>query len=380
MTESDATRNYYAPLTGLRAVAAASVVFFHYFLTANVFQYAELPFASWMLANGQTGVTLFFALSGFLITLRYRDKLSRKAISLKEYWLRRFARIYPVYFVTLTFLALAPALLAGGKDYTSPAIFVGLYALAQGLFRPLFGLGIPIGWSLTVEEIFYLLAPRIGGFLDPRPLAGIAAIAARGALLSLLAGGLFVASYVSGIGQSLSGYNDEMLFGVSFLIRAPDFIVGMVAALIMLRHREWAAQRAVALTWWGVVGSVAFMLLGNELFHQGLFAANALARTVSAGFCAAMMLGLTLAPTRTALARALGHPVLDYLGKTSYSLYLVHLTAPMQGLWAQLIQLPVSPLAAVPVMYLAAVAASILLFELIEQPAHDWLSRRIGRG
>src|SRR5215831_10676263 len=94
-----------APLTGLRAIAAALVFFYHWFFThaAAWPLWARAPFDV-----GYVGVPIFFALSGFLIAVRYTDALAEGRISFGRYCLNRFARIYPLYFFVLTAFVVLP--------------------------------------------------------------------------------------------------------------------------------------------------------------------------------------------------------------------------------------------------------------------------------
>jgi hypothetical protein len=137
---------YVASLTGIRAVASGLVVLFHYFLAAKAVRAAEIPALSWFFGNGQTGVSIFFALSGFLITLRYRDNFARGTVRFRDYWLKRLIRIYPVYAFTLTFGAIVPALLEGSPDYRNPQTWLGLYGMGQAMAFSNFAQGIPVGW------------------------------------------------------------------------------------------------------------------------------------------------------------------------------------------------------------------------------------------
>lgn len=374
---------YVASLTGIRAVAAGMVVLFHYLLAAKAIRAADLPALSWLFGNGQTGVSIFFALSGFLITLRYRDNFARGAVRFRDYWLKRLIRIYPVYAFTLTFGAILPALLEGSKDYANPLTWVGLYGMGQALTLSIFALGIPVGWSLTIEELYYLVAPRLGGWLDRRR-QGIVIIVLTGAIIALTSAGIFAMTLLLPVGPAgeslglwLSGMPLELFYNASLFARIPEFVSGMVGAILLLRHRDRVVPRARALVLGGTAAAVLFMLAQNLAIGAGQNALSAALRFLSATGGAALMLGLASAPPNTAIARFLSLPLMDYLGKTSYALYLVHLSIPIQRIWDGLVSLPIHPLYSVPIIYVIAVGASILLYELIEHPVHTWLSKRL---
>ncbi|MEO6061357.1 MAG: acyltransferase [Thermoflexales bacterium] len=374
---------YVASLTGIRAVASGMVVLFHYLLAAKALRAADLPALSWLFGNGQTGVSIFFALSGFLITLRYRDSFARGTVRFRDYWLKRLIRIYPVYVFTLTFGAIVPALLEGSQDYANPLTWIGLYGMGQALTFSIFALGIPVGWSLTIEEIFYLLAPRLGRWLD-RKRGGIALVVGTGAIIALVSASVFALTLLLPVGPSgealgpwVSKMPLDLFFSTSFFARIPEFVSGMVGAILLLRFRTSVVPRARALVVGGTAAAVLFMFAQNEALGQGHYFLYALLRFLSATGGAALMLGLASAPPNTAIARFLSLPLMDYLGKTSYALYLVHVSIPIQRIWSGLVSLPIHPLFSVPIIYVIAVGASILLYELVEHPVHSWLSKRL---
>jgi peptidoglycan/LPS O-acetylase OafA/YrhL len=369
---SEDPHDYVAALTGLRAIAAALVMFFHFFEAARVFNGAELPWITWVMGNGQNGVTVFFALSGFLITIRYRDALQHKRVGFKAYWLRRFARIYPSYFVACFVLSVLPQILfSGSTAYANPLTWLGLLLMGQALFLPLFALGVPIGWTLTLEEIFYVVAPRLTRWLQ----GGLLKLFVTGTVVVVLcATGLWL---ITRFPQSyaFSEFNEEFIFAVSFVARAPEFVAGMIAGLLFLDHRaRFNTQAARVLLIASVPLTVVCLQLANHFVLADALPSYAFFRLAGAIGASALMLSLSLYPRATALARFLGSPVMDYLGKSSYALYLVHLTWPLQQIWSVLLLLPIHPTAAVPLMYLASVAASIVLYECVEKPMHRRLS------
>jgi peptidoglycan/LPS O-acetylase OafA/YrhL len=136
-------------LTGVRALAAY-LVFFHHFTPDEKL---VGPSIYRLLTEGHIGVTIFFVLSGFLITYRYSDSLSGwRGKDLYEYFKNRFARIYPLYFILLvvTFLSLSE------RDVV--VWFLNL-TLLKTFFEDYKFTGIGPAWSLTVEETFYWSAP-----------------------------------------------------------------------------------------------------------------------------------------------------------------------------------------------------------------------------
>ena len=148
---------YLPALTGVRAIAAF-MVFFHHF---NQESFPKPVFR--ILNEFHTGVTVFFVLSGFLICLRYYDTCEITPSWFKKYIKNRIARIYPMYLIlTLATFAFAWYIkdnaVYGGASYPIVLIIMNVF-FVRGFFDDFKFTGVAQGWSLTVEECFYFLAP-----------------------------------------------------------------------------------------------------------------------------------------------------------------------------------------------------------------------------
>ena len=159
-------------LTGLRALAAWSVVGFHIRgLFFKLFPGSEVLF-KWFFNVGNIGVDLFFILSGFIISYQYAEHF-RVFDSRKYVWFlwKRLARIYPVHLLTmfLTFCMVAFVSLSGMSD-PWPSNFWQYHKYSyNGLIKSLLlvhGWDIPVkliwnfvSWSLSLEWLAYLLFP-----------------------------------------------------------------------------------------------------------------------------------------------------------------------------------------------------------------------------
>ncbi|WP_410661410.1 acyltransferase family protein [Amycolatopsis sp. lyj-112] len=140
--------SWFPGLTGVRALAAVAVVFFHY----------GGPIVDRL--QGWIAVQLFFVLSGFLITtLALREEGRTGRISLRDFYLRRVFRILPVYFLLLALTTLAVTL-AGSYESSRLADAMPYY-LVFGNELVDFNTPYPTSWSLGVEEKFYLVWPAL---------------------------------------------------------------------------------------------------------------------------------------------------------------------------------------------------------------------------
>ncbi|HUC80438.1 MAG TPA: acyltransferase [Flavisolibacter sp.] len=164
-------KNIYLPgLNALRAIAALVVVVFHFDISFST----ELKITSFSIYSDNTqaalAVTLFFVLSGYLITfLLFEERQKRGQIDIKAFYIRRILRIWPLYLlIILCTAALNYALFQESIFKTNPSAsylylfflgnfvepFVGLFSAPNSIITPLFVL-----WSVGVEEQFYLIWP-----------------------------------------------------------------------------------------------------------------------------------------------------------------------------------------------------------------------------
>ncbi|XOV67423.1 MAG: acyltransferase family protein [Fluviicola sp.] len=162
---SNLSRPYFENLNGLRAIGALSVFLFHAFLLgneiwgdfyhSNYFQVLVQVFS-----KGNYGVSLFFVLSGFLITyLLLHEAKSTGSIHIFRFFMRRLLRIWPVYFIVVGFGFLIYPLLPYGIQTTNSgwmyAFFLSNIEEIRNGYRDAVNL-LTITWSVSIEEQFYM--------------------------------------------------------------------------------------------------------------------------------------------------------------------------------------------------------------------------------
>jgi peptidoglycan/LPS O-acetylase OafA/YrhL len=360
-------------LTALRFLAALLVFLYHFAPDAP----GLLGVAA---AQGHVGVTIFFVLSGFLITARYAGGFARGEVGLADYFVRRVARIVPLYLVVLALSCWA----------TSEAPFTWRrlpeWTLTQGFFsRSLHDLVIPTSWSLTVEECFYASAPLLFVLLArsarSRGRTGRAAVIVLGcATLVLLALGFVVVALVPEGWRETFGFigtRREMLEHTYFG-RFWEFGVGALCALAWQKEgglfafrggpRRAAASSLACLA--VIVASEGAMARAGDPWGHGWEAAWAWNMPVA---IASGLLILTLTVEGSPVARLLGLAPFVYLGRVSYALYLIQVTPLGKDLLYR--WLPAEQPAYVFVLYLGMNAVAALLFEVVEEPARRALLR-----
>lgn len=145
-------------LTSFRFIAAFIVFLLH--CKIHLGFSVENLYIDQFIANGAVFMTAFFVLSGYVLSFAYRECDFTKKNSLKHYYLRRFSRIYPVYFFASVFYFIFFHNTLGYDIGDWVRIIINDLFLFQAFFSNMFRLGLNSGtWSLSIEAFFYLLFP-----------------------------------------------------------------------------------------------------------------------------------------------------------------------------------------------------------------------------
>src|ERR1700733_14867187 len=147
---------YLKQLDGLRAFSVAAVAWNHW--GPYGFPKSQIPW-------GELGVETFFVISGFLITGILLDNRSETATPfiLKQFYIRRFLRIFPLFYATLVIALIWNANSVRETRYWHAGYLSNIYFYLHGWCGQLSHF-----WSLAVEEQFYLLWPLLMVFLPNR--------------------------------------------------------------------------------------------------------------------------------------------------------------------------------------------------------------------
>jgi peptidoglycan/LPS O-acetylase OafA/YrhL len=310
-----AKRPGYIPgLDGLRAIAVLAVVAYHLD----------------RLEGGFFGVDVFFVISGFLITrLLLAERERSGTVALGAFWIRRFKRLLPALLVVLVAVAIGsrlwlPAWRLGAVRLDALA---GLAYVANWRFvlsgQSYFTSGLvpsPLRhtWSLAIEEQFYVFWPLIvvgvAHVAKQHVRRGVAVVAGVAMLLSATWMGV-----ASSIGMDLS----RIYYGTDTRVFAllGGALLGTLWDPAAQRGATRAARRRFAGRW-AVAGTVAlvpvlaFFVAGSNaeaVMYQGGFQLLALA---------AVVLVAGAATGRGVLSTVLSTPVLVWIGRRSYGIYL----------------------------------------------------------
>ena len=184
MTGVEARRSYIPGLDGLRAVACLAVFGVHFQQITHVGGRFGPIDVKTLLANGNTGVALFFVLSGMLLGLTFWKGEHR--FSLKRYAMNRASRIAPAYYLCLTALVIHEAHFHTPREITDT---VSHYLFAHNFAEySIYSLNDPF-WTIAVQVQFYVLFPLMILLLKPvRPIRPLAVLLVIG-----MAGGCYLA-------------------------------------------------------------------------------------------------------------------------------------------------------------------------------------------
>lgn len=175
--------SYYRELDGVRAIAALMVMFFHFFesITGSG---TLLTLVKKISVFGQTGVSLFFVLSGFLITrILFVTKGSPNYFS--SFYLRRLLRIFPLYYLFLfLFFVILPLVNLTGFVPWSLQYYYWFYLQGFPMTFHWNQSGPDHFWSLAVEEHFYLFWPLIIYYFSSKKLLYVIGFLVLSALIT----------------------------------------------------------------------------------------------------------------------------------------------------------------------------------------------------
>jgi peptidoglycan/LPS O-acetylase OafA/YrhL len=357
---------------------------------------ADAPPAIWEIAaHGYVGVSLFFVLSGFILTYTYLDPLTGLRAGLRAFWIARFARIYPVYLLSLLvafrFFLDNPE---RGNELKTVVALVAVPLLLQAWWPPLEFLWNTPGWTLSAEAFFYLLFPFVAPLLIKLGTAwimvGIVACWGLALLppLIYLSLGLQPTDHqpllFGGLLNQPGLHFWSTVLASNPLLRLPEFLIGILVGIVFLRLPSTSTSRTAHFTRLNrlaallAVGAIPLCLMALKAVPPEL--CNVLLVPL---FALAIF---SLAAGRDGLSWLLSRSWMVLLGEASYAMYLLHLP-----IWQWMHDVFPS----VPLLrdhyrspwffsaYLASViGVSILVFKTVEQPARRliWKALIQGRG
>lgn len=302
-------RKYIKEIDGLRALAVIMVLAYH----------LKIPFAK----SGLLGVTVFFVISGYLITGILINEIEESGgVDLKNFWLRRIRRLLPAVLSMAVVMIFVSAVVnrvvftKGCNDLLS-AVFG--YNNWWQIFRKVSyfeNAGAPSPfthcWSLAIETQFYLIYPILLILLSKARNRGkvFAAVTAVLAMISVV---------LMGVLYSPDGDPSRVYYGTD--TRAFSLLIGALAAIQKEYHIIKVKLRGKL---WAVIGSISILILIGMMmlissYSSFLYYGGQAIVSVLAAF---VVYAVTV--SRSLLNIILGSSILKWIGDRSYSIYLWH--------------------------------------------------------
>ncbi len=336
-------------LNGLRAIAALTVMWGHIFLG---------PFGYWGVEGDYytifplDGVTLFFVISGFLITyLLLNEYEHSNTISIKKFYLRRILRIWPLYY-----------------GYLAIALLISGITIGKELwFYLFFGANIPyiIGlalwpvvhyWSLGVEEQFYLFWPWIVKKTYSKKESGYR-------LLIYIISSIIIIWITCKL-LCWSPIEKSVLYKFFTVTRFDCMMLGALGAVLYHKRIEWFLK--ITQNRW--IAAIAVLLL---VFSQWQKLIPAVFQPQIVALVSLIAIVGQLSESKPLIN--LENRMLDKIGKISYGIYIIHplLIYGLSELWQKLSP-PIKEITQVWLIYtivtITTICAAYLSYTFLERP------------
>jgi peptidoglycan/LPS O-acetylase OafA/YrhL len=316
-------------LDGLRGIAALAVFLAH---AGSKVSPAFRTYLEPYFNLGSWGVVLFFLCSGFILPV----SLERQG-SLGRFWIRRFFRLYPLYWINVVIMAMIgpgePRMVLSGRPAQSIQIFLANLSMFQAF------MGIPhlmaLYWTLTLELLFYILL----------------------SLLFLLKLNTRI-SYAT-LALIMISIGAELVIPLPFAFSYSTHLILILVGLVAYRHYSGALRPAVGVA----VALLTPLMLLIPLLVDPRDSQQQLSWVIAQVVACAWFGAAYLLRARPV------HPLFRHLGKISYSIYLMH-TIVLDSIP----QMP-TPALSLLVWLVALLLLSSATYQWIEQPMIAWGQR-----
>lgn len=298
-------------LTGLRCFAAINLLFFHF---------SNPQWFGWfnpIVDAGFISVSYFILLSGFVLAYNYAERGQRGELNPSRFWKARFARLYPVYLLSL--ILSWEMLPLEFKAHTPTMFWAGVVLtplLLQGWIPELTTFVNTPAWTMSAEAFFYAMFPWLARWSPPKRNRAVLTVLACLWFLGMLAPALYTIFLPDGDphpGRYTSGFWMRTL-KFTPLPHLASFLFGVVLAEVDRRIPREAGLRLGlgALGFAGLYGVMAYREhLPYAMLHDGLLMP----------LFAVLILGLA---GDNVLSRIVGFRLFVIVGESSYCLYLLH--------------------------------------------------------
>lgn len=292
----------------------------------------------WHLISGDTGVLIFFVISGFLITsLLLREREQTGSINFKKFFARRFLRLLPP--LVVLYLAIFVLMFTGVIQKTYIGLIISVFYLYNFVPNKFYTSVLGHTWSLALEEQFYFTWPFVISYLkDQRKLVFLGASAVILSVLFLL-----------------------FIFPIEFMghFHASRWFIPAISPIMIGAMLTISKDKILQAVSSGIVQFIAFLVL----YCSPLYVPDSMIiiSPIFQSFGIAFLLLLIINNQESFSVKLLNNPLTSYIGKISYGIYVYQglflRTGPGSENWFQ--QFPQN--------LILTLICAILSFELLEK-------------
>jgi len=338
-----------APLTSFRFITAFMVFISHCgdFIGLKF----GVPLLDALVSNSSAFITGFFVLSGYILTYVYSGRDFSSKEQLFKFYLKRFARIYPVYiFATFVFFFIFKPSNFTSFDWLR--VIVNDVFLTQSFFLNMDDMGLNcITWSISVEAFFYLVFPLIMLFFVRRPKILL--------VISLLLSFIVTVNLIGDLHTAEENVRRLSLYYAHPLFRLNEFMLGIS---FYLMHKNGSLQqmprllKSNLLVFALLIGLTVSDFSNQDHSHMG------------AHFFITPLFGLLIWNFHCMKTGVFKNSfILNYLGRISYSFYVWQFIAVIIGVVIKRLY-AVDPIYITLIILPLNVIISALSYHYIEEP------------
>ncbi|CAG5008807.1 O-acetyltransferase OatA [Dyadobacter sp. CECT 9275] len=370
------TKRYFPNLNGIRCIAALLVVFHHLEQAKEALHLPNVYEVPIIQHAGRLGVGLFFVLSGFLISFLLLSEKERYGnIDIKKFYLRRVFRIWPIYFLIVLLslfvfphigLLSFPEIEKNITDHYTERLFLLMIVLPNYAFV-LYDLPYWCAqtWSIGVEEQFYYLWPWLIKYTKKR------------IPIFLLFVTLTIVMLFLGLHFLNAPSREENLKIIATFIgqfRIQTMALGGFCAWLVFKDKEkvlsFIFRKDIQIATYGVL----LLLFLSGVHFNGFLEVYSL-------FFGFFVLNLSCNPKSII---SLENPVISYLGKISYGLYVYHVVVIVLLLnifrnYFPLLQGPIYQILVYVLTLAGSIAVASVSYLYLEKPLLAFKDKRFGR-
>ncbi|MES2275097.1 MAG: acyltransferase [Bacteroidota bacterium] len=370
---------YFKNLDGLRFIAAFFVILHHTDEGLVILRHATEHSFHFPLVFGPLAVRFFFVLSGFLITyLLFAEQQRTQTINVKAFYMRRILRIWPLYYLIVIlalfilphigFFNIPPYLETLQHSYLLKILLL-VFFIPNVLYSMYPQYSLPHAdqlWSIGVEEQFYLIWPLLIKKTKNYPAVFLTIIIAFGILTNNLVLGVLDVLVNMRLINIGSAFWQTGLAINNFFSGWANFQIDSMAVGALGAYLVFFKQSAVLNLLYNKLITrsvfVIFLLTIALLHHYHIYLLFSIIFII-------FILNMALNPANKFNVE---YPWLKYLGKISYSIYMLHpiaITIAVKMVYALPFQLPAKPLQMLvyPVAVMLSIALATLSYYLLER-------------